>query len=109
MIQKYVVCCTSCTGKEYSGHFPRSPRKRQPWDVVASCCSGGCAVSRKSNAEIVLECYRCAAEAHRFVATAADPVTKADFVEIERHWRYLARKYQSEHCTRQTTASAKSR
>ena len=59
-------------------------------------------MSRKSNVEIVLECYRRAAQAHRIAATAADPVTKADFVEIERHWRFLARTYQSETRTDQT-------
>lgn len=59
-------------------------------------------MSQKSSVDTVLECYRRAAEAHRIAATDADPVTKAAFVEIERHWRFLARKFQSETRTDQT-------
>jgi hypothetical protein len=53
-------------------------------------------MSKKANADAVLECYRRAAEAHQIAATAADAVTKAGFDEIERHWRFLARRFQSE-------------
>lgn len=44
----------------------------------------------------VLECYKRAAEAHQIAAAAADAVTKAGFVEIERHWRLLACRFQAE-------------
>jgi hypothetical protein len=53
-------------------------------------------MSKKANADAVLECYRRAAEARQIAAAAADAVTKAGFVEIEQHWRLLARRFQSE-------------
>jgi hypothetical protein len=40
-----------------------------------------------------LECYRRAAEAYRIAEAASDAITKAEFIEIERHWRRLARSF----------------
>jgi hypothetical protein len=83
--------------------------KMQLWvfsPTSASSCSGEWAVPQKPSADTVLECYRRAAEAHRIAAAATDPVTKADFVEIERRWRFLARTRQFE-ASADGTASAK--
>ena len=51
---------------------------------------------RRTNADAVLECYRRAAEAHQIAKAAADPITKADFFELEKHWRILACKHELE-------------
>jgi hypothetical protein len=51
---------------------------------------------KKATTTTVLECYKRAAEAHQISAAAADAVTKAGFVEIERHWRLLACRFQAE-------------
>jgi hypothetical protein len=40
------------------------------------------------------ECYRRAAEARRIADVATDPSTKADFLEIEQRWLFLARSYE---------------
>jgi hypothetical protein len=58
----------------------------------------------ESNADAVLECYRRAAEARQIAIAAADPDTKADFFEVERRWRVLARNFQLEASTERTAA-----
>jgi hypothetical protein len=37
-----------------------------------------------------LECYRRAAEARDIANNTTDPITKADFLQLERRWRSLA-------------------
>ena len=51
-------------------------------------------MSRRTDADAVLECYRRAAEAHQIAKAATDPITKADFFELEKHWHILARKHE---------------
>jgi hypothetical protein len=48
-------------------------------------------MSGKISSELILECYRRAAEARRISNAAADPCTKSEFLEIEQRWLYLAR------------------
>jgi hypothetical protein len=49
-------------------------------------------VPKRSNAR---ECYRRAAEAHDIANNTTDPITKADFLQLERRWRSLAQTYES--------------
>jgi hypothetical protein len=45
----------------------------------------------KERSELTIEeCYLRAAEARRIADAAADPVTKAEFLEIEQRWLSLA-------------------
>ena len=50
----------------------------------------------------ILECYRRAQDARRFVGTARTADEKADFIEVERRWLSLARELAS----RASTSSA---
>jgi len=45
--------------------------------------------------EIVQECYRRAAEAKRIADDASTPSEKANFLEIEHRWLFLARSYET--------------
>jgi hypothetical protein len=53
-------------------------------------------MTKKSRSELILECYRRAAEARRIADSGTDPLTKAEFLEIERRWLSLARGYGAE-------------
>ena len=53
----------------------------------------GAFLSKLIKSDAVLECYERAAEARHIAETVADPITKADFLEIERHWHFLARRF----------------
>jgi hypothetical protein len=53
-------------------------------------------MTEKSRSELILECYRRAAEARRIADSATDPLTEAEFREIERRWLSLARGYGAE-------------
>jgi hypothetical protein len=44
----------------------------------------------------ILECYRRAQDARRFVDTATTVAEKADFIEVERRWLSLARELRSQ-------------
>jgi hypothetical protein len=48
-------------------------------------------MSEKVSSDLILECYRRAAEARRISDAAADLCTKSEFLEIEQRWLYLAR------------------
>ena len=48
-------------------------------------------MSEKVSSDLIVECYRRAAEARRVSDTAADSCTKSEFLEIEQRWLYLAR------------------
>jgi hypothetical protein len=61
-------------------------------------------MSDESNADVVVECYRRAAEARQIANAAADPGMKADFFEVERRWRVLARNFQLEASIERTAA-----
>ena len=53
--------------------------------------------------EDIRECYRHAEECRREAEGAPDPITKAEFLEMERRWRFLARTYEfSEHLSQFT-------
>jgi hypothetical protein len=47
-------------------------------------------MSDSTTREKILECYRRAQEAQRFVDTAITPAERADFLEVERRWLSLA-------------------
>jgi hypothetical protein len=53
-------------------------------------------MTEKSRSELILECYRRAAEARRIADSGTDPLTEAEFLEIERRWLSLARGYGAE-------------
>jgi hypothetical protein len=44
----------------------------------------------------ILECYRRAQDARRFIARATTPADKADIIEVERRWLSLARELRSQ-------------
>jgi hypothetical protein len=48
-------------------------------------------MSDRTTRDKILECYRRAQEAQRFVDTAITPAERADFLEVERRWLSLAR------------------
>jgi hypothetical protein len=48
-------------------------------------------MAKKRSEPTVEECYLRAAEARRIADGAADPITKAEFLEIEQRWLSLAR------------------
>ena len=54
---------------------------------------GGFVVADALRADMIVECYRRAAEARRIADGATDFLTKADFLKVERRWLSLARSY----------------
>jgi hypothetical protein len=42
----------------------------------------------------ISECYSCATEARARTESATDPATKADHLDTERRWLFLARSYE---------------
>jgi len=48
-------------------------------------------MSDSTTRDRLLECYRRAQEARRFVDRATTPAERADFLEVERRWLSLAR------------------
>jgi hypothetical protein len=53
-------------------------------------------MSDSTTREKILECYRRAQDARRFVDTATTPAEKADIIEVERRWLSLARELRSQ-------------
>jgi hypothetical protein len=46
--------------------------------------------------EIIQECLRRASEARLIAESSTSPVERAEWLEVERHWRRLARRNQLE-------------
>jgi hypothetical protein len=44
--------------------------------------------------EEIRECYRHAEDCAQRAAAETDPRTKADFVDLQQHWLFLARSYE---------------
>ena len=63
---------------------------------------------RKLTKEIS-KCYRHAEEARRTANAAADPGIRADFLDIERRWLFLARSYEFAERLSDFTGEAKRR